>query len=345
MRAPVDIVEVYHPLTVGVNGSQYGSIYGLEGAISCGLGQLLCNTKVLQGSSVRLAALRGEAGTFVMWLGCDRTLGMACFVDMPYGRTVAAWFSYDFIGQWEPPPDGLFSRDRKAEIAENGARAATEGAVGCLGSAVLIGSASRGSTAVGAAGVATRWQAFALKVFQETVGNCAKGVFGTIANGVLLKVDPPDPQWRQLALAEPMPRPRSVPCPLPRGCGTLNAARTRLAAADRRVLELQEALAVAANRYGNAVGANDRPIAGAARGDDGRDERDARGRLSAAKRGVEVARLRPLRSAGIRKLVIPQKLMAASMKRVKAGTRRAEGRDRPHAATQAHRQRQGPAGT
>lgn len=318
VRAPVDIVEVYHPLTVGVNGPQYGSIYGLEGAISCGLGQLLCDTKVLQGSSVRLAALRGEAGTFVMWLGCDRTLGMACFVDMPYGRTVAAWFAYDFMGQWEPPPDGLFDAGRKAEIAASGASFATRGSVGCFSTAAIL--ASRGGAAVPEASLAAGLGPAALwKVFQQSVVNCGAGYAMTVYNGVLLKIDPPDPHWQRIALSEPFAVAKVAKCPLKRGCKAYTKAAKSLAAADARLQELQEAIAVAANRYGNAV--NEKSPETQAMHQATMEATsgmlaDAYLQRNAASKSLAAA----FRSAGIRKLVIPQKLMAASMKRVKAGT-------------------------
>ncbi len=307
-------------LTVGVaGGTQYGLVADGGGAIACGRTETACAATIPFGQAVRLAALPSPVGTFVGWSGCDQPLGQSCLLTMDGPRTVTARFAYDFGGFWEPPPDGLFSPDRKAEIADDGAKAATEGAVGCAGTAILIGTAGESSVIVaGTAGVATRWQAFALKVFEETIGNCAKGVVGTITNGVLLKVDPPDPQWREIALAEPMPQPRSVRCPLPRGCGALSAARTRFAAADRRVLELREALAVAANRYGNAVGADDRPAQALHEATSAATSgmlADALQRRTTAGRALAKA----IRATGVRSIVIPRAVSAAALARQRAG--------------------------
>lgn len=248
-------------LDVVVHGTQYGSVVDGSGAISCGQGGVACSTSVPAGTTVRLAALQSEAGAFHVWLGCDQVIGYGCLVTLGTSRVVHAWFGYDFAGQWEPPPDGLFDPARKAEIASNGAESARTGAIGCGLTAGLIGTAGSSSVIVaGTAGAATRWNALVQQAFEETIGNCATGLAGTIFNGLLLKIDPPDPEWPQIALAERYPRARGAPC-RPRGaaCTAVDRARRDLADANARVLELQEALAVAANRYGNAVTAKDLP--------------------------------------------------------------------------------------
>ena len=79
-------------------------------------------------------------------------------------------------------------------------------------------------------------------------------------NGLLLKVDPPDPAWRSLAIREAMPKIAVGRCPVRRRCAAIQKARSRLADARRAVAERQEALAVASNRFGNAVGSGDRAM-------------------------------------------------------------------------------------
>ena len=113
----------------------------------------------------------------------------------------------------------------------------------------------------GTAGAATRFNALSgAGVRGNRSASCATGLAGTIYNGLLLKIDPPDPQWRKVALAERFPRAAVTPC-RPRGarCAAVDRARRDLLDANARLLELQEALAVAANRYGNAVNAKDLP--------------------------------------------------------------------------------------
>ncbi len=255
------VIVASQGLEVVVHGTQYGSVVGAGGAIACGQGGVACATSVPGGTAVRLAALESEAGLHQLWLGCDDALGQSCLLTVHGPRVVHAWFGYDFVGQWEPPPDGLFDPARKAEIASNGADAAFDGAVGCGLTAALIGTASGSSVIVaGTAGAATRFNALVRQAFEETVGNCATGLAGTIFNGLLLKIDPPDPQWRQLALAERFPRAVVKPCrPRSARCAAVDRARRDLVDANARLLELQEALAVAANRYGNAVTAKDLP--------------------------------------------------------------------------------------
>jgi hypothetical protein len=253
-------IEVDSRLDVQVHGTQYGSIVGAGGALSCGMGGSACSATLAGGSVTRLAVQLAPAGMFHFWVGCDQVSGYSCIVSMTTPRVVHAYFGYDFMGQWEPPPDGLFSIDRKAEIAGNGAAAARNGAIGCgLTAGVIAGGWAGGAFAAGGATVATRSTAFLEKVLEETIGHCAEGIAGTIYNGLLLKIDPPDPDWRTLALAERYPSAKLAPCKLARGCPAVTRARAQLVAAGRRVMELQEALAVASNRYGNAANARTSP--------------------------------------------------------------------------------------
>ncbi len=135
---------------------------------------------------------------------------------------------------------------------------------------------------------------------------------------MLLKIDPPDPQWRRLALAEPFPRPRAARCTLRRGCAKLDRARKRLAVADARVLELQEALAVAANRYGNAVGQDDRAMQALHEA----TMRATSGMLADAHRSrhaAAVALVGAIRATGVRSLVVSRAAVTASAKHRRAG--------------------------
>jgi hypothetical protein len=312
------IIGVDHALQVQVRGPQYGSVVGRDGAIACGQGGAACSATVAGGAAVRLAALQATAGRLLFWVGCDAVSGQSCMLTMRGPRTVQAWFGYDFLGQWEPPPDGLFDPARKAEIAANGATSARNGAVGCGLTAALIGTAGSGSVIVaGAGGVATRWSALVEKALEETVGNCATGLAGTIFNGVLLKIDPPDPAWRTLALAEPFPRSR-VPTCRQRGCAALARAARAMAAADARVAELQEAIAVAANRYGNAVTAGD----AAAQGLHQATMRATSGLLADAQAGgsrAAVALAKAFRAVGVRRITTPARVAARALSAQAAG--------------------------
>lgn len=301
-------------LEVVAHGTQYGSVVGTDDAIACGQGAARCAAELVTNSRIRLAALASTAGRHIMWLGCDQVVGQSCLVDMHSSRTVHAWFGYDFVGQWEPPPDGLFDPARKAEIAGNGADAATNGAVGCGLSAALIGTAGGSSVIVaGTAGAATRFGALAEKAFEETVGNCVTGIAGTIFNGVLLKIDPPDPQWDRASLPERFPVRRVSRCRLPRGCPAFVKARTAYVAADARVLELQESIAVAANRYGNAVNRRAPQVQAlhqaTMRAASGQLAEDY-DRRSAASAALATA----LQAAGLRRITIPRRVVARAQR-------------------------------
>lgn len=301
-------------LTVVVHGTHHGKVVGAQ-TISCGLGDDRCSAALTKGSEVRLAALTGDAGRFIEWSGCDEATGQSCLLTLDSDRTVHAWFGYDFVGQWEPPADGLFDLDRKAEIAGNGAKSAFTGATGCGLSAGALATVPLGGGLIvaGAGGVATRWSALMQKAVEETVGNCATGLAGTIFNGVLLKIDPPDPDWRRVALADRFPRAKAPRCRLGKACAAVTRALRKRLAADARVLELQEALAVTANRYGNAVNANDEQIQAqhqaTMRATSGllADAYTTRNRSSAAL-------ARALRAAGIRSVTIPKNVVAKSLR-------------------------------
>jgi hypothetical protein len=312
------IIGVDHALQVEVRGTQYGSVVGLDGAIACGQGGAACGATLAGGATVRLAALQATAGRLLFWTGCDQVWGQSCTVTMSTPRTVQAWFGYDFLGQWEPPPDGLFDPARKAEIAANGASSARNGAVGCgLTAALLATGGSGGVIIAGAAGAATRWSALVEKALEETVGNCATGLAGTIFNGVLLKVDPPDPAWRTLALAEPFGRRVVTACPQ-RGCAALTRAARALVAADARILELQEAIAVAANRYGNAVTSGD----AAAQGLHQATMRAASGLLAGAslrRNRAAAALAKAFRAVGVRRITTPRSVAARALSAQAAG--------------------------
>ena len=248
--------------TVG-RGGRYGSIAGPAVGIACGQGQTRCSASVERGTTVALAGLQAPAGLFLAWQGCDSVRGQQCFVTMNGARTVTAHFVYDFVGQAEPPPDGLFDPDRKAEIATIGAYSAKKGATGCALTAALIGGVEAAPIVfvAGAESTLTRWEAMVKKVLATTVGNCASGLSGTMTSALLLLVDPPDPQWRELALAEPMPKTEAPKCSRGlRRCASIREAAALAAGARRRVAERQEALAVAANRFGNADKAGDKPV-------------------------------------------------------------------------------------
>lgn len=316
---PDTYVAPLEELQVVTHGTQYGSLIGGGGAISCGLGASACTTRLARGTAVRLGTQLGAAGTFHFWVGCDEATGSTCLLTLNSPRTVHGYFGYDFIGQWEPPPSGLFSLDRKAEIAGNGASAASDGAVGCGLTAGLIGGGiAGGGLAVSGATVATRETAFLEKLIGESVGNCAQGVAGTMYNGLLLKIDPPDPQWRRIALAEPYPVAKLAPCALARRCANVTRARTGLAAANRRVIELQEALAVASNRYGNAANAKDKPVQALHQA----TMRATSGLLAeaTAKRNrAAVVLVAELRRAGIRRIVVPRAAVARAVAAQRGG--------------------------
>ena len=319
LDAPAEpVITVDHDLLVEVRGTQYGSVVGGGGVLACGMGGVACAARVPGGSPVRLAALPGPAGSFLFWEGCDEVAAQSCIVTMGGPRTVRAWFGYDFMGQSELPPDGLFDPDRKAEIADNGAAAARNGAVGCALSAALIGAGgSSGVLVTGAAGVASRWQALVQKVFEETVGNCVTGFAGTVFNGVLLKVDPPDPAWRQVALAERFPRARVRGCGR-RACAALTRARRALVSAEARVAELSEALAVAANRYGNAANAHDRGTQALHQA----TMRATSGLLAGAYAGRNRAAsslARAIRATGVRSVTVPERVVARALRARSAG--------------------------
>ena len=160
-------------------------------------------------------------------------------------RTVNAYFGTDP----EILDPTLLDPDQKIFLAEQGAEAATQGAVGCAVGAVIIGT---GGTAA-AAEVALLGSTAASQVFTD----CVKGALLTGALGMLLKVDPPDPDFRAVGYPEAMPGAKSKRCRLRRGCKELTRAARRMASTGRQSASLIEAAAVAGNRYGNAVTAGD----------------------------------------------------------------------------------------
>lgn len=304
-----------HTLTVVVNRPSFGSVVGTGGSISCGQGNSTCSAAFPTGTAVRLGALTSEAGTFDSWSGCDEATGTSCLLTLNSDRTVHVSFRYDFVGQWEPPPEGLFDAGRKAEIAGNGAKSALTGATGCGLSAAGIAAAPQGGVVLaGAGGVATRWQALVTKAMEETVGNCAQGLAGTVYNGFLLKIDPPDPAWRSVALAERFPRAKTPRCSrLGKACRRITLALRKRFDADARVLELQEALAVSANRYGNAVNAGDKQIQAQHQA----AMRATSGLLAdayATRNRASVSLARAIRAAGIRRVIIPKAVVARSLR-------------------------------
>ena len=121
--------------------------------------------------------------------------------------------------------------------------------MGCVVGAVIIGT---GGTAA-AAEVALLGSTAASQVFTD----CVKGALLTGALGMLLKVDPPDPDFRAVGYPEAIPGAKGKRCRLRRGCEELNRAARRMASTGRRSASLVEAAAVAGNRYGNAVTARD----------------------------------------------------------------------------------------
>ena len=88
--------------------------------------------------------------------------------------------------------------------------------MGCAIGAVIIG--TLGTAA--AAEVALLGSTAASQVFT----NCVKGALLTGALGMLLKVDPPDPDFRAVGYPEAMPGAKSKRCRLRRGCKELTSA-------------------------------------------------------------------------------------------------------------------------
>ena len=306
--APPSTESVRLTVVPGAIGSGRGRITG-SGGLDCGSGAIVCSHSFPVGTAVRLAALPTATSLLGHWEGCDEALSQQCTLTMTGSRTVSAVFVYDFVGQSEPPSDDLFDPDRKIELADAGAEAAKKGAIGCGATAAVVGTAAAGGVilGVGAVGAGAGLSEFGGKLIQETLQNCAEGFLGTIYNGVLLKVDPPDPDWRRAAYAERIaPEKVTTRCKLRQGCKRLTQARKALAAANARVAELQEALAVAANRYGNAVGFKDQRGKLLHRA----SMRAYSGMLADAivlrdRRGAELARA--IRAAGIKKLVLTKK--------------------------------------
>lgn len=318
-------VEITLTAAVGVIGGGRGRI---SGSIDCGIGlPAACSQQFAYGATAKLAALPSETSKFQRWEGCDSTINQQCTVTMTRVRSVRAWFGYDFVGQAEPPPDGLFDLDRKIEIASSGAENAQNGAIGCAATALVIGTAGLGGEVlgVGVAGSGASLSELGAKLAEETIGSCVQGVLGTIGNGVLLTIDPPDPNWRKAAFAEFLPRAKVSGCRLRRACTRILAARRRLVDTSTRVAELQEVLAVAANRYGNALGHADKPGLLVHRA----TMRATSGMLAAAiavrdRRRAELAK--HLRAAGVRSLVIPKRAARAALRQ------HAKGRGIPKAA-------------
>lgn len=155
-------------------------------------------------------------------------------------------------------------------------------------------------------------------LLEKTVGDCGRGVISTSSNGVLLTIDPPDPAWRRVALPERMPRPSLATCRLSKGCPAIVAAQRALIERQVRVAELQEALAVASNRFGNAVSAKDNAAQvlhmitmQATSG----ELAEADAHRSTAGKALVVA----LKRAGLRSAVIPRARVALALKAGAAG--------------------------
>ncbi len=313
-------VEYRLTTAVGFVGSGRGTITG--GGIGCGVGAALCSQAYVKGATVVLAALPSATSRFERWEGCDVVVGQQCRVVMSRARSVRAWFSYDFVGQAAEPVTDLFDAKRKAEIAQNGADDALDGAVGCGLTALTLGGAAAGAPVIATgAGASAALTDVGLKVVEESLGNCATGTLGTMYNGLLLKIDPPDPNWQRAAFAERMTRAKVRGCKLRRGCTKILAARRRLVDAATRVTELQEALAVAANRFGNASGKADKRGRLLHRA----TMRATSGMLADAlalrdRRGREL--VKQLRAAGVRSMAIPQRATTAALKQRAKGTPR-----------------------
>ena len=296
-------------------GGGRGSITG--GLINCGAGKTACSQVFAKGATVVLAALPSTTSKFMRWEGCDVAVGQQCRVAMTRARSVRAWFGYDFVGQAPEPSFDLFDAGRKAEIAQNGADDAADGAVGCALTAAAFATVEFAPVVVEAGGSAGA--TIGKQIVEETFGNCVTGTLGTMANGLLLEIDPPDPNWRKAAYAERMARAKVRGCKLRRGCTKIQTARRRLVDASTRVAELQEALAVAANRYGNASGKADKR---------GRLLHRATMRATSgmladalalrARRGRELAK--QLRAAGVTSMAIPKKVAAAALQKRGATT-------------------------
>ena len=176
----------------------------------------------------------------------------------------------------EPPPGGpvkptpfapvleLEDQDHKVELAEDGAKAAEEGAAGCFLTAGAIAGAEVTGTeiVIGGGGEAaaglTQFGQFLSMVADLTVGNCVTGIVGTVSNGIQLAVDPPDPQYRRVGLPATLAPPKT-PSSCPPGVSTKSCraalvAVGRYAKAAAREASIAEAVAIAANRFGNAAG-------------------------------------------------------------------------------------------
>ncbi len=300
-------------------GGGRGSITG--GLINCGAGKAVCSQVFVKGATAVVAAIPSATSKFMRWEGCDVVVGQQCRVAMTRARSVRAWFGYDFVGQAPEPSFDLFDPNRKAEIAQNGADDALDGAVGCGLTALSLTGIGLGAPviATGSAGTGGATTQVGSKLLEETLGNCITGTLGTMANGLLLEIDPPDPNWQKAAYAERMARAKVRGCKLRKGCTKILTARRRLVDASTRVTELQEALAVAANRFGNASGKADKRGRLLHRA----SMRATSGMLADAlalrdRRGRELAK--QLRAAGIKSMAIPKKVAAAALAKRAAKT-------------------------
>lgn len=243
-------------LTLRVETTRNGRVTGLGGLIDCGGGGTKCTASLDGGTPVRLAALGAQYTKPGFFIGCDTAnTENPCLLTMNGDRLVSHTFLLDPSAFYPPEPPTLLGTSRKIEVAAAGADAARGGFVGCISSAGLLALGPEALVAGVTAG--TRYQTLVKALLEETVGSCAQGVAGTVYYGVLLKVDPPDPAWRNVALPTRFPASAVPRCTLPRNCPAVRSAWIVHAAAHRRVTELREAVAVAANRYGNAVTAND----------------------------------------------------------------------------------------
>ena len=162
------------------------------GGLLCGLGALQCTRTVAEGTQVRLAGLPAWSARSTAGTAATRRSGRVPVHDDRAADGDRVLGLRLRMGQWEPPPDGLFDPDRKAEIADNGANAAADGAVGCALTAAVIGTAGQGSILVaGSAGVATRLAGAGTDGVRGDARQLHHRRRGTIGNGVLLKIDLP----------------------------------------------------------------------------------------------------------------------------------------------------------
>lgn len=261
------------------------------GGKTCRGGDQACFIEVERGSEVRVVA-NADTGSQTLGLyGCDRYAGLACIITATGPRAVSAYFGEDP----EILPPTLLTPDQKIMLADAGADAADEGAMGCALSALILGTG-------GAAGLA-ELEAAGEEALNETFGNCVKGITVTAGLGMALKLDPPDPEWRSVGYPEALPAAKTRRCRLRRGCRQLRQAAKRHRTVTDRQASLIEAAGVAANRYGNAVGAGDATVQHAQRAAFA-VLLDLSADLEAARATYGKGLVKALRKLGLRKLVV-----------------------------------------